>query len=87
MRREQKQIDAVELDAVDLGLGRQIEHGVQVDKRLGAGGTLADDAGPGGVVQFGELVFGHHGYFLLFALFLVVGELSHFSLISSTISR
>ena len=41
--------------AVDLGRGRQIEHRVELDRRL-AVAAFADDAGPGGVVEFGEVV-------------------------------
>ena len=52
VRGEQEQVDAVELDAVDLGRGGQVEHRVEVDGRLGLGLPLADHAGPGGVVQF-----------------------------------
>ena len=55
VRSEEEQIDAVELDAVDLGRGRQVEHRVEIDRRLGARAPLADEAGPGGVVEFGEV--------------------------------
>ena len=51
VRGEQKQIDAVELDAVDLGRGRQVEHRVEIDRRLRTRRAFADDARPGGVVQ------------------------------------
>ena len=54
VRIEEEQIDAVEFHAVDLRGGRQVEHGVEIDGRLGIG-TLADQAGPRGVVQFGKL--------------------------------
>ena len=51
MRREQEQVEAVELDAVDLGRGGQVEHRVQIDRRLRAL-PLADHPRPGRVVQF-----------------------------------
>jgi len=51
VRREQEQVHAVEPHAVDLGPGRQVEHGVEVDGRLAAV-ALADHAGPGRVVEF-----------------------------------
>ena len=51
MRVEEEEVHAVELDAVDLGRGGQIEHGIQVDGRLGIG-AFADQAGPHGVVDF-----------------------------------
>ena len=50
-----EQIDAVELDAVDFGRGRQVEHRVQIDRRLGVG-PFADDARPGRIVELGEIV-------------------------------
>ena len=55
VRIEQKQIDAVEPLAVDLGRGRQIEHRIELDRRLAAL-AFADDAGPRGVVKFGKVV-------------------------------
>ncbi len=55
VRREEEQIDAVEADALDFGVGRQVEHRIEVDRRLRAG-AFADDARPGGVVKFGEVV-------------------------------
>ena len=53
---EEEDVDAVEFDAVDAGLGGQVEHGVEVDRRLGAGAALADEAGPHGVVKLGVVV-------------------------------
>ena len=50
---EQEQVEAVELDAVDLGRGGQVEHRVEVDRRLRLL-ALADHPGPGGVVQLRE---------------------------------
>ena len=58
VRIEQKQIDAVELLAVDLGRGRQVEHRIEIDRRLAAV-AFADDAGPGRVVKFGKVVCMH----------------------------
>ena len=54
VRIEQEQIDAVELDAVDFGRGRQVEHRVEIDRRLGIR-ALADHSRPGGVVKFGKV--------------------------------
>src|SRR6202035_3073128 len=62
MRVKQEKVDAVDLDAVHLGLGGQVEHGVEVDERLGAGGAFADDAGPGCVVELWENVRVVHGF-------------------------
>ncbi len=53
MRRGKEQIDAIEFDAVDFGGLRQVEHGVEIDRRLRIR-TFADEAGPHGVVQFQE---------------------------------
>ena len=50
VRGGQKQIDAVEMDAVYLGLGRQVEHGFEWNERFRVG-SLAYEAGPHGVVQ------------------------------------
>ena len=52
VRVEQEEVDAVELDAVDLGAGGQVEHRVEVDAGFGAGAAFADEAGPHGVVKF-----------------------------------
>ena len=41
------------LAAIGFGLGGQLEQGVEGDDRLGVGCTLADDAGPHGVVELG----------------------------------
>ena len=53
VRVEQEQVHAVELDAIHLGLGRQVEHRVEVNARFSAGAAFADEAGPHGVVEFG----------------------------------
>ncbi len=53
VRRGDEEVDAVELLAVDLGLGGELEQGVERDDRLAVGGALADDAGPHGVVKLG----------------------------------
>ena len=55
MRGEEEEVDAVELDPVDLGCGGEVEHRVEVDRRLGTV-PLADHAGPRRVVQLGEVV-------------------------------
>ena len=55
MRLEEEQVEAVELHAVDFGGGGQVEHRVQIDRRLAAV-ALADHARPGGVVKFGIVV-------------------------------
>ena len=49
---EEEKIHAVELDPVHLGLGREVEHGIEVNTGFGAGAAFADEAGPHGVVQF-----------------------------------
>jgi hypothetical protein len=59
MRREQEDIDAVELDAVDLRVAGEVDHRVEVDERLGVGRTFADDARPGRVVELGKRVGCH----------------------------
>ena len=51
VRVEQEQVDAVELDAVHLGGGGEVEHGVEVDGRFRVR-PFADEAGPHGVVKF-----------------------------------
>ena len=61
VRIEEEQIDAVELHAVHLGGGGQIEHRVEIDRRLGVRAALADQAGPHGVVNRGILVLRAHG--------------------------
>ena len=61
VRVEEKQIDAVELDAVHFGRRRHVEHRVEVDRRLGIR-ALADQPGPHGVMDSGVFVLGHgHG--------------------------
>ena len=61
VRVVEEEIHAIELHAVDLGLGGEVEHGVEVDARFGAGAALADEAGPHGVVKFRKVVA--HGVF------------------------
>ena len=51
----EEDVEALELHAVDLGRGRHVEHGVQIDGRLGAL-ALAHQSRPGGVVELGEVV-------------------------------
>ncbi len=64
MRLEEEQVDAVEAHALDFGVGRQIEHRIQIDGRLSAR-PFADDARPCGVVKFGVIVgMVVHGIFL-----------------------
>jgi len=50
VRIVEKQIDAVEFHAAHIGLGREVEHRVEIDERFRAGAALADEAGPHGVV-------------------------------------
>ena len=52
VRIVQKQIDSVELDSVDLGGGRQIQHGIQIDRGFLRVGALAHEPRPHGVVKF-----------------------------------
>ena len=40
VRVEQEEVDAVEFDAVDLGLGGEVEHGIEVDGRVRRRGCL-----------------------------------------------
>ncbi len=61
VRMEQEQIDAFELLAVDVGVGRQLEHAVEADRRMVGAGLLADEAGPHGVVEFWVGVCCGHG--------------------------
>ena len=55
VRVEQKQIDAIELDAIDFRFGGEVEHGIEVDARFRAGAAFADEAGPHGIVEFGKI--------------------------------
>ncbi len=50
VRQRQEQIDAIEMDAVHLSLGGQIEHGFERDKWFRVR-PLAYEAGPHGVVD------------------------------------
>jgi hypothetical protein len=58
VRVEKEQVNAIEFLAVDFGFGGAVEHRIEVDARLGARAALADEAGPHGVMQFREIVFG-----------------------------
>src|SRR4029079_16614177 len=52
VRIAQEEIDTVEPRPVrELRLRRQVEHRVEIDRRLGAGPALADQSGPHGVVE------------------------------------
>ena len=51
VRDEEEQVEAVEPDALELGVGRQVEHGIEVDGRLAAV-ALAHHAGPRRIVKF-----------------------------------
>src|SRR5579863_6803000 len=62
MGQRKKEIDAVESHAIHLGVSGQVQHGLQVDGRLGVG-TLADQSGPHGVVERRVRIAGHL-YFL-----------------------
>jgi hypothetical protein len=57
VRIEKEEIDAVETRAADLGGRRQIEHRVEVDRRLGVG-PFPDQSRPHGVVQSRLAVIG-----------------------------
>jgi len=60
MRRVEVQVDAVKPLAADIRRRRQAQHRVEVNERLGTGDAFADDARPGGVVQFWEVVLRAH---------------------------
>ena len=62
VRGVEEEVEAVEADALELGVGREVEHRIQVDRRLGPG-AFADHARPGGVVKLGVVVgmFVGHG--------------------------
>src|ERR1017187_9072833 len=51
VRVKQEEIHTVELDAIHFGPRRQVEHGVQVNARFGAGAAFANQARPHGVVK------------------------------------
>ena len=53
-----EQIDAIEFLPVNLGSLGQVEHCIEIDRRL-AVIALADEAGPHGVVQLGIRILGH----------------------------
>ncbi len=62
VRRAEEEVDAVEPLAVHLGRGGQLDHLVEADDRLGAGGTLAHHPGPGRVVELRIVVLrARHG--------------------------
>ena len=58
MRVVKKQVHTIELHAVDLGLGRVVEHRIQIDRRLGTRPALADQSGPHRIVQLREIIGG-----------------------------
>ena len=62
VRGVEEEIESVEADALELGVGREVEHRVQIDRRFGPG-AFADHARPGSVVKFGVVVgvFVGHG--------------------------
>ena len=71
VRIEQEQVDAVELDAVDLRVRGQVEHRVEIDRRLGVRAAFADEARPHRVVKGGIFVRGRH---VMIVCMLVFGE-------------
>ena len=59
VRQAQEQVHSVELHAVHVRGGGQVQHGVEIDGRLGIR-SFADQAGPHGGVQCGEFVGAHN---------------------------
>lgn len=57
VRLEEEDINAVELHSVDLGLGCQVEHCVEVNAWLGSGAAFAHKAGPHGIVQLRKIIW------------------------------
>ena len=55
VRVEQEQVHAIKLDAIHARLGGELDHRVEIDRRLGVG-AFADEPGPGGVVELGIVV-------------------------------
>jgi hypothetical protein len=55
VRIEQEEVKAIELSSIDFGSSRQVEHGIQIDRRFGTL-AFADDTGPGRIVELGEAV-------------------------------
>ena len=55
MRSEQEKIHAIEVRSVHLGRGGEVEHGVEIDGRLGIR-TLAHQSGPHRIVESGKIV-------------------------------
>src|SRR5437879_4693777 len=53
MRFKQKQIHSVKLDAIHLGIRREVKHGIKIDARLSSGTAFADQSGPHGIVKLG----------------------------------
>jgi hypothetical protein len=49
---EEKQIDAVELAAVDRSGGGELKHALKGDRRMIGVGFFSDETGPHGVVKF-----------------------------------
>ncbi len=62
MRSEQEKIHAIEVRSVYLGRGGEVEHGVEIDGRLGIR-TLAHQSGPHRIVESGKIVQRHYGFF------------------------
>ena len=56
VRVVQEQVHAIELHAVDLGLGGVVEHLVEIDRRLGALPALAHQTRPHRIVQLRKIV-------------------------------
>ena len=56
MGEVEKQIETIELHAVDLGRARHIEHILQSDTGVAPGRALADHSRPGGVVKFRKIL-------------------------------
>ncbi len=64
VRQIQEQVEAVELQAIDFGRRRQVEHRVEVDRRLVARAALADNARPRRIMELRIVVgvFDAHGH-------------------------
>ena len=61
VRIAHEEIDAIEFNAIDLGLGGHREHLVETEKRVTTRVAFTDDTGPHCVMKFGEVVFRHDG--------------------------
>ena len=51
MRIVGEQVNAIEFHAVHFRVGGEVEHGVEVNERLGTGAAFSDEARPYGVVD------------------------------------